>query len=382
MQKRLMSLSLIGAALLFLLTGCCGEPVQPSVEFEIQAAPATFSVPGQMITLAYTVRNPNQLMQVEIVDGSRGAVCEPFPLASSADQKTCTLLYTTTAADVAAGAIHISAVARASAESEGCATEPLTSEINASLELALVADESTAPLDPSNWPIFSVACNPDTTQMDILIDTGYAWLTPQARAVFSASDGETTYTCEVPDLPGRVRCYGSQSSTPGPLTFCIQRDTDPSPVCRTYTDFPDWLVGLSCQPEWELLSTGCDGTTQIFFVIDTGYEWMESGGLYSFTADDGEVTYWCAAAQDPGKVNCYGQDPVSPGPLEFCFQRPEDTSPVCKTFADFPARMNSYTCQPTPTVPVACSSITSPTTCQSTPGCKWDTSPNKCVPKP
>ncbi len=374
MKKRNVFLGLAAIILLVGMTSC-DVPPTPQFDVSISASPSTFSAAGQMITFAYTVQNPNTNMRVQIEDSGLGFPCEEFwlqPDYGGETQKTCSINYTTTQADVDAGTITTSAVFRASTEATGgCCQTPSNAEKTASVSVALVYDESTAPLNSAGWTIATAGCDPETDQMGFSVNTGYAWLTSSSQVSYTASDTETQYTCEVNNTPGMVNCRGSHSEAPGTLTFCLQRSTDASPICQQFTDFPGWIEGIACVPDWEITYAACDGTTQVYFVIDTHYAWLDNSGIYGYTATDGQTTYWCDTSQNPGLVYCYGTKTTVTEPLEFCFQRPEDTAPLCKTFDTFPARVNMLSCEPTPTVAPACSSIKSELACNNTPGCKW-----------
>ena len=384
MQKRSVLLSIVSITILFFLMGC-NVPNDPTLEFSMTASPAVFSAAGQTIVISYTVRNPNMPMFVVIEDDQLGMPCEQLGLQpqqyGGPAEATCESLYMTTQADVDAGRIIKSATATGSAEVDGqcCGSGTKVTKVSASAEVAFVADEATAPITAPAWVLASTACNEETTQMEFTIDTGYDWLTQDVQVAFVASDTETDYTCETGGSAGLVNCRGSRSQAPGALTFCLQRSTDPSPVCQTFADFSASITNVPCEPNWEISHAACDGATQVYFVIDTGYEWLDSSGIYGYTATDGQTTYWCDTSSTAGQVNCYGTKTTVTGPLEFCFQRPEDTSPLCQSFENFPVKINMLACVPTV---VPCTSITSIPTCQSTPGCYWDTSPNKCVKKP
>jgi hypothetical protein len=107
-----------------------------------------------------------------------------------------------------------------------------------------VSDCGTATWDGDDWRLIAVDCH-DAAQIYFMIDTGLPWLVPGAAVTFTASDGETAYTCVVhPTVAGRVYCSGLRPDSPGALTFCLQRPGDPAPTCQTYADYPVWVAGI------------------------------------------------------------------------------------------------------------------------------------------
>lgn len=380
MKMRKVFFVVISIFLLLGMIGCVAE--DPVFDASLSASPSTFSQAGETITFAYTAKNPNEEMRVQIEDEKFGLICDEFYLHPYGVEQVCTYNYITTAADVAAGGITNTATFLASEETQnGCYLTPATSSQSVSASVGFVASADTAPIESSGWTIATAGCDRETDQMGFSINTGYTWLTQATQVSYIATDTETEYTCETGTTPGMVHCRGSHSQDPGTLTFCLQRSTDDAPTCAAFTDFPSWIVGISCAPDWDISYAACDGPTQVYFVIDMHYEWLDNSGIYGYTANDGQTEYWCDTSDNAGMVYCYGAKTTVTGPLEFCFQRPEDTAPLCQTFDNFPAKINMLSCAPTATVAPACSAITSISTCQNTPGCYWDTSPNKCVKK-
>ncbi|KAF0109117.1 MAG: hypothetical protein FD146_161 [Anaerolineaceae bacterium] len=105
---------------------------------------------------------------------------------------------------------------------------------------------SCAPLGTPNWPLGPPACA-NELEIYFVIDTGYAWLTPDTDVTYTATDGAVNYTCVTSSsYPGRVACYGYKSAGVGILQFCLQRPLDPMPTCQTYPAFPAAVNGLVC----------------------------------------------------------------------------------------------------------------------------------------
>ncbi|KAF0108302.1 MAG: hypothetical protein FD146_876 [Anaerolineaceae bacterium] len=94
------------------------------------------------------------------------------------------------------------------------------------------------------WRMSAIGCH-DELHTYFMIDTGLAWLVPGVEVTFTASDGETAYTCAIhPTVAGRVYCAGLRPDSPDALTFCLQRAGDPAPTCQTYPDYPIWVAGI------------------------------------------------------------------------------------------------------------------------------------------
>ncbi len=108
-------------------------------------------------------------------------------------------------------------------------------------EPIIVSDCGTATWDADDWQLIAVGCH-DETQLYFMIDTGLGWLIPGAEVTYSASDGETTYSCSVhATVPGRVYCAGTRPESPGDLQFCVQRAGDAAPTCTTFPEYDIWV---------------------------------------------------------------------------------------------------------------------------------------------
>ena len=108
-------------------------------------------------------------------------------------------------------------------------------------EPSTVSDCGTATWDADDWSLIAVGCH-DETQLYFMIDTGLGWLISGTDVTFTASDGETTYTCSVhPTVAGRVYCFGTRPESPGDLQFCLQGSGDAAPTCETFPDYDVWV---------------------------------------------------------------------------------------------------------------------------------------------
>jgi hypothetical protein len=365
------------------LLGSCSPPGKPAFEFVVQPSTGVFSAAGETITYSYTAKNPNVEMQIEIVDNRFGQPCGPFVLRPQGmggpSEKTCTFTYTTTGSDVQAGAINNSAVATAHSAGDSCCGTDNSDTRNGNAQVVLEMLETVQ--------VLSAGCDQEISQIYIAVDTGLQSLTPDQEVTYSASDGQTSYSCYT-SRTGVIYCTGIPGDSPGPLEICMQKPAEPEPVCTTISDFPSWIAGISCQPDWNLNHPGCHSEEEIFFTLDTGFTWLTSNEGVTFAATDGDTTYTCSVATAPGRVYCYGPRPDNPGALEFCIQREGDSKPLCQVFTGYPQVVWDFSCiPPTPTdrpgqnAPGTCASITSPAACQANTSCTWETSTNKCVSK-
>jgi formylglycine-generating enzyme required for sulfatase activity len=107
-----------------------------------------------------------------------------------------------------------------------------------------------SPTEAGDWRMVSIGCH-DETRIFFMIDTGLSWLVPGAEFDYTATDGETTYSCTVnPAVVGRIYCAGTRPEVPGPLEFCLQGPDDAAPICQTYPDYNIWVTGIPpCAPE-------------------------------------------------------------------------------------------------------------------------------------
>jgi hypothetical protein len=364
----------------FSMQGCI-PPSKPSFEFDVQPSTGTFSAAGQTITYTYTAKNPNVAMKIAITDDRFGQPCEPVVIQpyNGSTEATCTFVYTTTEADVQAGVIRNTATASVNSAGDTCCGTDTTDRKTDSAEVVLKLPEAVQ--------VLSAGCDQDLAQMYIAFDTGLEWVTTDAGITYTASDGETSYSCYT-SRTGVIQCDGIPGDSPGPLEVCMQKPGEPTPVCFTIADYPSWIAGITCDPDWELNHPGCHSEEEIFFTLDTGFTWLTSNEGVTLSATDGDTTYACTVATDPGRVYCYGPHPDNPGALEFCLQRKGDSKPLCQTYTDYPQSVWSLSCiPPTPTdrpgqnAPGSCASLTTIPACQSNSACTWDTSANKCVSK-
>jgi len=97
---------------LFVLLGC-KSCIPPQAEFNKTAQPATFSGAGEVITYSYTLTNTNaKFFLFSITDDKLGVVPCGSDRLEVGQSITCQMTYTTTEADVAAGVIANTALAK------------------------------------------------------------------------------------------------------------------------------------------------------------------------------------------------------------------------------------------------------------------------------
>ncbi|MBI4730561.1 MAG: formylglycine-generating enzyme family protein [Chloroflexi bacterium] len=142
---------------------------------------------------------------------------------------------------------------------------------------------------------------------------------------------------------------------------------------------------------WRMSAIGCHDVTRIYFMIDTGLDWLIPGAEFDYTATDGETTYACTVNPAmPGRIYCAGTRPEVPGPLEFCLQRPGEAAPTCQTYPNYNIWVAGIPpCAPEepvepeePTDP--CAVHTDPVSCNTDkPACVWVyTDPQHCESNP
>jgi hypothetical protein len=108
-RVRLVVIALLG---LFVILGC-KSCVTPQLEFSKTAQPTIFSGAGEVITYSYTLTNTNaKFFLYSITDDKLGVVPCGSDRLEVGQSITCQMTYTTTEADVAAGSITNTALAR------------------------------------------------------------------------------------------------------------------------------------------------------------------------------------------------------------------------------------------------------------------------------
>jgi len=195
---------------------------------------------------------------------------------------------------------------------------------------------------------------------------------PADQPLVAANANGADLTCVDSDVPGLYMCY-TLPGAPGSemtITFCLADGS-----CYSAP-----VVVRDCGEEEEptggaftFAGLGCHDDSDIFFIIDTGLEWLVPGALFAYHASDGDVDYACSVHPTiAGRLYCSGDRPETPGELQVCVQQDGAPMPTCVHFADWPAQEDSIPdCAPTiPGVP-PCSTYTSEATCPLD-RCKWD----------
>jgi hypothetical protein len=207
---------------------------------------------------------------------------------------------------------------------------------------------------------------------------------PADQALVSANADGTDMTC-IAAVPGWYTCTGILG-TPGsevPVTFCLANGSCYSgPItvrdCEAEEEPSD--------PEFTLAGLGCHDETRIFFIVDTGLEWLVPGAGYTYSAADEDHGYACSVHPTiPGRLYCSGDRPHTPGTLQICIDQDGPAALMCDFFDGWPAEAASIPdCSPPPPPPPPavdpCSSILNPGVCTNTLGCYWDqgSQPNVC----
>jgi hypothetical protein len=193
---------------------------------------------------------------------------------------------------------------------------------------------------------------------------------PTNQEVASASANGTALACH-PVVDGWTNCSVLPGETGDSvnINFCFADGTCYDGV-TTVRECPD-----TTQSEWTFAGSGCHpwpDPNYISFMVDTGYEWLTPESDVDFTATDGIRVYTCVAHPNvAGRVYCYGLKPETPQTLNLCLSQPGQPSD-CRSFPEYYDWVSFLTCPEPTEVPVACSSFSDQTSCQSN-GCTWKT---------
>lgn len=243
-----------------------------------------------------------------------------------------------------------------------------------------------------DWMLTAPACPATETEIGFGIIPGcYPTLgpvitisySPADQPLVSANADGTDLTCEaVEPGAGLYMCHGIPGA-PGSemtITFCLADGS-----C-----FSGPIAVRDCEEEeepseadWRIAGLGCHDETRIFFIIDTGLEWLVPGAAYTYSAWDTDTGYSCSVHPTiPGRLYCSGVRPDAPGELQVCVQQDGAPSPTCDWFADWPAQEDTIPdCAPeVPPPPVdACSVWTNYNACEKDhPPCRWNYSNSTC----
>ena len=147
--------------------------------------------------------------------------------------------------------------------------------------------------------------------------------------------------------PGRYACHNIPGEPGSELTLT---------VCLTYggcfggpLTVSDCGAGMTTPAPWRIVATGCHDRERIYFILDTGLNWLISGADFNYTANDGVTFYSCEVHPTrPGRLYCSGNQPGGPGRLQVCVR--EGSSPqTCNYFLNWPSTVAGIgSCAPTP----------------------------------
>jgi hypothetical protein len=170
---------------------------------------------------------------------------------------------------------------------------------------------------------------------------------PTDQRMASAELDGTALTCEAEPPPGYYLCPNIHG-TPGSeatLTFCLEDGT-----CHSGPFYiGDCGGGEETPPAaWRIVSTGCHDEERIYFILDTGLDWLVPGADFTYTADDGVTHYSCSVHPTiPGRLYCSGTRPGGPGQLQVCVVQ-GSLPPNCNYFSDWPSTVRGIeSCAPT-----------------------------------
>jgi formylglycine-generating enzyme required for sulfatase activity len=202
---------------------------------------------------------------------------------------------------------------------------------------------------------------------------------PAYQPLVSANADGSDLTC-VADGPGTglYMCHGIPGA-PGSetnITFCLADGS-----C-----YSGPITVRDCEAEEEpsdagftLAGLGCHDETRIFFIVDTGLDWLVPGAGFAYHASDYDVDYACSVHPTiPGRLYCSGVRPETPLELQVCVQQDGAPMPTCGRFPGWPAEEATIPdCAPPPP-PVephipTCADYADADTCNAhgADGCKW-----------
>ena len=238
-----------------------------------------------------------------------------------------------------------------------------------------------------DWPLTVAFCPPTGTVVGSIVEpTCYPpgspgvsihyW--PFDEPIVEANANSVPLTCD--DMGGGFYLCSGLPGAPGDLktiTFC-----NPYFAC-----FGGDVIVPACAEEeldWRLAAVGCHSETQIFFIVDTGLEWLVPGAAFTYHASDGDVDYACSVHPTiPGRLYCSGVRPGTPGELQVCVQQDGAPMPTCVHFAGWPGYVAAVpSCAPEEPPPApTCADYRNPSDCGAH-GCYWNKLTSTCSSTP
>jgi hypothetical protein len=195
---------------------------------------------------------------------------------------------------------------------------------------------------------------------------------PADQPLVAANANGADLTCVDSDVPGLYMCY-TLPGAPGSemtITFCLADGScySEAVVVRDCTVPAEPTGGA-----FRFAGAGCHDETHIYFIIDTGLDWLVPGAAYTYSATDEGNSYSCSVHPTiPGRLYCSGDRPESPGTMQICINRDGPDPLICEYFDDWPAQVAIIPdCAPPPPVVDACS-VWPQSTCEKDHyPCRW-----------
>ncbi|MBN2388372.1 MAG: formylglycine-generating enzyme family protein [Anaerolineales bacterium] len=197
-------------------------------------------------------------------------------------------------------------------------------------ETAIVPVPDCADEDPDiGFAIDSYCHPPDAAAASIHI-----W--PFTDPIVSGDAGGVPITCS--DWGGGWYVCPGVPGAPGDITeitFCLAGG-DCYDGAVAVADCPG-EVPPGAGDSWRIAAIGCHDETRIYFIVDTGLDWLVPGAAYTYSATDEVGSYTCDVHPTiPGRLYCAGLRPAAPGTLQLCLH-PDGGVLTCNYYADFPA---------------------------------------------
>jgi len=236
----------------------------------------------------------------------------------------------------------------------------------------------------------SVSCPDERDDVTITVRSSPAITWETAALLLEESAGHVMF----PDSPsGGAETVYTTRWYPSPMHRLLLSGFDAEGHEYTETldvDLPDDCAEEgSSEGDFTFAGLGCHDDSYIFFMVDTGLDWLVPGAPFMHSAWDGDTDYTCTIHPTiAGRLYCSGPRPEAPDTLQVCVLGGGTSSPTCATFPGWPAEEDTIPdCAPPPPEGFSCSNYTARDPCNADPRCQWELPPClppgcRCLPRP
>jgi len=251
---------------------------------------------------------------------------------------------------------------------------------------ACEAQEGAAALDLS----VSVSCPDERDDVTITVRSSPAITWEGAALLLEESAGHVMF----PDSPsGGAETVYTTRWYPSPMHRLLLSGFDAEGHEYTETldvDLPDDCAEEgSSEGDFTFAGLGCHDDSYIFFMVDTGLDWLVPGAPFMHSAWDGDTDYTCTIHPTiAGRLYCSGPRPEAPDTLQVCVLGGGTSSPTCATFPGWPAEEDTIPdCAPPSPDGFSCSNYLDQGLCVADLRCEWERPPCSppgcsCLPRP